>query len=336
VLTIDGSYGEGGGQILRTSLALSLVTRTPFRIDKLRAGRAKPGLMRQHLTAVKAAVAVGRASVRGDEVGSQTLEFHPKEPAPGQYHFSVGTAGSATLVLQTVLPALLTAGAPSLLVLEGGTHNPFAPTFDFLDRVFLPLLRRMGADVTATLERVGFYPAGGGRFTVVVKPAPALVPLHLVERGAIRARRATAMFALLPFDVPRRELATVGAQLRWEEAWCRPLEVQSAGPGNVVQIEIESENMTELFTGFGERGVRAEAVGAGVAAEAAEYLDADVPVGRHLADQILLPLAMARGGSFQTLSPTRHTQTQAEMIRRFLGKPISYEEVSAKRWIFEV
>ena len=161
MLTIDGSAGEGGGQILRTSLALSLVTGKPFRIEKIRAGREKPGLLRQHLTAVNAAAAVGRAEVQGAALGSRELVFHPSAPAPGAYSFAVGTAGSTTLVLQTILPALLTAPGPSTVTLEGGTHNPFAPPHDFLARAFLPLLSRMGAEVAATLERPGFYPAGG-------------------------------------------------------------------------------------------------------------------------------------------------------------------------------
>ena len=320
MIAIDGSFGEGGGQILRTSLALSLVTRTPFRIEKIRARRARPGLMRQHLTAVRAAVAVGHAEVSGDEVGSTSLEFHPRQIVAGAHHFAVGTAGSATLVLQTVLPALLTAEAPSALTLEGGTHNPLAPTFDFLARVYLPILSRMGAQVTARLDRVGFYPAGGGRFRVDVQPARALVPLELYERGELRGGRATALFAGLPFDVARRELETVRARLGWEASTCRPHELpDSDGPGNVVQIELESEHVTELFTGFGERGLRAEVVAERVATEAATYLAAGAPVGQHLADQLLLPLALAGGGGFRTLPLTLHTETQLAMIRQLLG-----------------
>ena len=335
MLTIDGSLGEGGGQILRTSLALGLLTRTPFRIERIRANRAKPGLMRQHLTAVRAAVECSGARVEGAGVGSTRLALWPGEVVAGEYRFSVGTAGSATLVLQTVLPALLGASAPSTLILEGGTHNPMAPPFDFLERVFLPLLGRMGAQVTTKLERRGFYPAGGGRFAVEIQPAE-LRPLHLVERGAIRARRATAIFAGLPFEVARRELDAVRAALGWEEACCRPLEVASAGPGNAVQLEIESEHITELFTGFGERGLRAESVAEAVAAEAAAYLAADVPVGEHLCDQLLLPLALAKGGSFRTLAPTEHTRTQLHTIAQFLGTQISHEQVTPTAWHFEV
>ena len=171
MLLIDGSQGEGGGQILRTALGLSLVTGTAFRIEKIRAGRAKPGLLRQHLTAVNAATVIGDALVDGAELGSPALVFRPRSVRPGAYRFAVGTAGSASLVLQTVLPPLLTAGASSILTLEGGTHNPWAPPFDFLARAFLPLLERMGAPVRAAIQRYGFYPAGGGQFTVVGKAA---------------------------------------------------------------------------------------------------------------------------------------------------------------------
>ena len=171
MLTINGSQGEGGGQILRTALAMSLVTGKPFRIVRIRAGRKKPGLLRQHLTAVQAAAQIGQATVEGAAIGSQELTFTPGEIRPGEYRFAVGTAGSATLVLQAVLPALLTAPGLSVLTLEGGTHNPFAPPFDFLHRSYLPLVNRMGPTVEARLERPGFYPAGGGKFVVTVEPA---------------------------------------------------------------------------------------------------------------------------------------------------------------------
>src|SRR5277367_281638 len=171
MITIDGSAGEGGGQILRSALALSLCSGTPVRITAIRAGRARPGLMRQHLTALRAAVLVGLADVSGDEIGAREVVFQPRGAEPGAYAFNVGSAGSTTLVLQTVLPALLAASGPSQILLEGGTHNPMAPPFEFLDRAFLPLIARMGPRVTATLEARGFYPAGGGRLRVSVEPA---------------------------------------------------------------------------------------------------------------------------------------------------------------------
>ena len=196
MISIDGSFGEGGGQILRTALGLSLVTGQPFRIEKIRAGRRNPGLLRQHLTAVKAAAKIGQAEIAGVNIGSTQLTFTPGRVAHGDYQFAVGTAGSATLVLQTILPALLVSGdqdQQTQLTIEGGTHNPFAPPFDFLSQAFLPLLERMGVRVEARLERYGFYPAGGGRIEITIKPAKRLEPIELNERGKILNRRATAL-----------------------------------------------------------------------------------------------------------------------------------------------
>lgn len=319
MLTIDGSRGEGGGQILRSALSLSLVTGTPVRIHGIRAGRARPGLMRQHLTSVRAAAEVGRAEVSGAEIGSREVVFRPRAVEPGTYRFNVGSAGSTTLVLQTVLPALATASGPSEVTLEGGTHNPTAPPFDFLERAFLPLLGRMGPRVTARLEACGFYPAGGGRLRVSVAPAP-LSRLDLPERGEIRSRLAVAMVANLPGAIARRELDAAAGVLGWDPSCFRVEVIKGApGPGNVVTIAVESEHVTEVFTGFGEKGVRAEVVAERAATEARAYLDAGVPVGEHLADQLLLPMALAGGGSFRTGAPSSHLRTQIELLEQMLG-----------------
>jgi RNA 3'-terminal phosphate cyclase (ATP) len=333
MLTLDGSQGEGGGQILRTALALSMVTSTPFRIERIRARRERPGLRRQHLTAVGAAAEVCKAEVEGAVLGSGELTFRPGAVVPGSYAFAIGTAGSTTLVLETVLPALLTAPGPSRLTLEGGTHNPLAPPFDFLEKTFLPLCCRMGPRIEARLERPGFYPAGGGRFTVAVEPAPRLEPLSLVVRGPILSRRARAVVANLPLSIALRELKVLARRLSLERAEMAAEETRgSHGPGNFVTLELVSAAVTEVVTGFGERGVRAETVAERVVEEASEYLAAEVPVGRHLADQLLLPLALAGGGVFQTLSPTLHTLTNLEVIRRFLGVEIAVIQTSARGW----
>jgi RNA 3'-terminal phosphate cyclase (ATP) len=325
VLTIDGAQGEGGGQILRTALALSLVTGTPFRIENIRARRSRPGLLRQHLTAVTVAVAVGGADVEGAALGSPALTFRPGAVKAGDYHFAVGTAGSTGLVAQTVLPALLTAAAPSTLTLEGGTHNPAAPPFDFLARAFLPLIRRMGPRVEATLDRPGFYPAGGGRCTFRVTPAVRLTPLTLLERGAIRRRRARALVARLPRQIADRELAGVRDRRGWSEAELEAVIVDGEvrGPGNVLLLEVESEQVTELFSGFGQVGVRAEAVAEHAVKEARRYLAAGVPVGPYLADQLLLPLALAGRGAFRTIGLSSHSRTNLDVIRMFSPVRIS-------------
>jgi RNA 3'-terminal phosphate cyclase (ATP) len=335
MLVLDGSEGEGGGQILRSALTLSLVTGTPFRIDNIRAGRPRPGLMRQHLTAVEAAAAIGRAEVEGAAVGARSLVFRPGGVRGGDYRFSVGTAGSTTLVLQTVLPALALAAQPSTLVLEGGTHNPASPPFEFLARCYLPLLGRMGPRVEATLERAGFYPAGGGSFRVAVTPAPSLAPLVLDARGAIVSRRACAVVANLPRSIAERERTRLAHRLGWEGAAYRVEERNdSIGPGNVVLVEIEAEHLTEVFSAFGAKGLRAEAVADRAADEVRAYLAAEVPAGQHLADQLVLLLALSRAGSFRTLAPTMHARTQLSVVERFLGKAVHATEEGPDRWRF--
>ncbi len=336
ILRIDGSEGEGGGQVLRTSLALSMVTGTPVRIEKIRARRAKPGLMRQHLTAVLAAAKVSQAQVEGAEVGSTSLVFTPGTVTPGDYRFAVGTAGSITLVLQTVLPALLTAAGPSTLKLEGGTHNPLAPPFEFLDRVFLPLVRRMGPRVEAHLERPGFYPAGGGCFSVTIEPAPSLVGFELLERGEIRGRRGTVILARLPRGIAEREVQQLAQGTGWDPSCFEIQEVSSMGPGNAVLLELESEAVTEVFSSIGEIGVRAETVAERAVQEMRRYLKAGVPVGEHLADQLLLLLALAGGGAFMTVPLSLHAMTQIELIQRFLDVKIDVEREERERCLVKV
>ncbi|MBP1752246.1 MAG: rtcA [Geobacteraceae bacterium] len=337
MIVIDGSRGEGGGQILRSSLALSLVTGQPFHIVKVRAARARPGLMPQHLTAVRAAAAIGGARIEGDHIGSQSLLFAPRTVKAGRHHFAVGTAGSCTLVLQTVLPSLLTAGSSSEIVLEGGTHNPNAPPFEFLERAFLPLIGRMGPKITATLQRPGFYPAGGGRFTISIEPASRLERLDIPERGNILNCSAHAVVARLPREIAERELKVVRDRLNWSEKCCSVEEAaSSSGPGNVLCIEIRSEHITEVFTGFGERGVRAEHVASETVREVEEYLAAEVPVGRYLADQLLLPMAQAGGGSFRTFAPTRHATTSVGIISKFLPVEIAMQQGARNKWEIRV
>lgn len=340
-LTIDGSQGEGGGQVLRSSLALSLVTGKPFVIENIRAGRKKPGLMRQHLTAVNAATEVGHAEVDGATIGSTRLSFRPKQIQSGNYIFSVGTAGSATLVLQTVLPALLLAGGESTLVLEGGTHNPFAPPWDFLAKSYLPQINKMGPKVETRLDRLGFYPAGGGKFSLRIQPASQLGRLDLVERGEIQARRVTALVASLPEHIGERECRLIEKKTGWKPD-CFKVEpvLNSRGPGNVLLIELEAEHVTEVFTGFGQLGVTSEAVASRVLDEAREYLAAMVPVGKHLADQLLLPLGigayLGTGGSFRTLALTLHATTHIEILRQFLKVDVTVDQQGRNDYLVRV
>lgn len=330
MLMIDGMLGEGGGQILRTSLALSLVTGNPFIIKNIRAGRKKTGLMRQHLTCVNAAVKVGNATVEGANIGSQSLKFEPRSIIPGNYNFAIGTAGSCTLVLQAILPALLIADRPSEIILEGGTHNPYAPPFDFLDQAFLGLINKMGPTISASLIRPGFYPAGGGKFKVKINPSP-LEKMELTQRGEILNKTAKAIVANLPEKIAAREIKIVKKLLGWE--LCEIVNIpDSHGPGNVLTLIVESENITEVFTGFGVKGVTAEKVAKRCVGQVKSYLAADVPVGKYLADQLLIPLAMAGAGTFITQPPSRHTMTNIEVVKQFLDLNINCTEIDDRRW----
>ncbi len=324
MLTIDGSYGEGGGQILRTSLSLSILTSQPFYIQSIRANRKKPGLMRQHLTAVKAASQISNAKVTGAHIGSEDLTFEPQSVVPGEYHFSVGTAGSAIAVLQSILPAFLTAPGPSHLVLEGGTHNPYAPPFDFLQKTYLPLVCRMGPQITAYLERPGFYPAGGGKFDVTIEPVEELHPIHLLERGRLQRQSAEARVAQLPLDIAQREIQVIRKKTGWSENKLNTCEVKnSRGPGNVLIVELEHNNLTEVFTGFGEIKTSAETVAKHVVNQVRRYQTSTAPVGEYLADQLVLLIAIAGEGSFRTTTISKHTLTNIHILQQFL--PISVE-----------
>lgn len=321
---IDGSSGEGGGQILRTSLALAIITGRKLRMKRIRAGRKRPGLQRQHIACVEAAVQLCGAQTTPLEVGASELTFTPGTEWPEEIRVDIGTAGSTTLVLQTILVPALTAKHPIRAVITGGTHNPLAPPFEFLDRVFLPPLRKMGADVTLTLEKYGFMPAGGGRIVVEIKPSK-LKPIQLVEAGKIVARRATAIIASLPRHVGEREIAC--AQERLDQPKTEILEFPKDGPHNVFMAEVELESgARELVTSHGRKGYPAEDVADDALDELEDYLEAGVPVGEHLADQLLLPMAVAGGGKFRTIAPlSQHAMTNIDTIRAFLDVPIRVE-----------
>lgn len=331
MIELDGAAGEGGGQILRSSLALSMCTGQPFTLTRIRAGRAKPGLMRQHLTCVQAAAAVCAAEVGGAELNSQTLSFRPGPVQAGSYSFNVGTAGSCTLVLQTVWPALLMAQAPSRLKLSGGTHNPMAPPFHFLARSYAPLLEGLGARSELQLRRLGFYPAGGGEIEATLWPADgALQPFDLIERGASVEAFAECYTPGLARSVGRRELEQLGSELGWaaeqlREGACR----QNEGPGNVLMATLKHGRVCEVFSAFGERGLGAEAVAATLVREVRAYEASEAALGPYLADQWALPLALAvwqsgKAAGYTCTELTPHALTNFEVIAKFL--PVEFKQ----------
>lgn len=320
MIIIDGSEGEGGGQVLRYSSALSLLTGEPFTIENIRGGREKPGLMRQHVTAIEAACVIGGAECTGLAVGSNCISFRPGRVTPGDYHFAVGTAGSTGLVLQTVMVPLMLADAPSRLVIEGGTHAMAAPPFDFLERTLLPVINRMGPSVSARLVRHGFFPRGGGRIEVDIAPAP-LRPVEYIDRGARRSVSATALIAGIPFDIADRELKVARKILAdWPvDAFATRQLPAEQGPGNALLIEAEFEQVTEVMSGFGKLGVPAERLAQTAAKRMAGYLASEAFAGPYLQDQLLLPMAFAHAGAFTTVKLSEHTRTAASLIERFTG-----------------
>ena len=325
-VSIDGAMGEGGGQVLRSSLSLAMLTGTRVEITRIRAGRPKPGLMRQHRMSVEAAATICRGEAEGDDLGSTSLRFPPGRVRAGDYRFAIATAGSANLVLQTILLPLALADGPSTLTLEGGTHNPMAPPFDFLVRTFLPVLARMGAKVTMELDRYGFVPAGGGRIIVRIEPVAKLSPIELVKRGDVTKQSGRVVVANLEGSLAYRQRTALAAAMGWDEDAIAVDSVRSAGPGNVMQIAIETADHCEVITGFGERGTGTEKIVGGMVGEAKHYVESDACVGIHLADQLLLPFAIAGGGRFTTARVTEHTSTNAKVIESFMPLRVAFEE----------
>ncbi len=335
-VSLDGSRGEGGGQILRSALALSVITGRPFTIERIRAGRAKPGLRLQHLACVRAAARLCGAEVRGDEVSSQRLSFSPGPELVEALEIDIGSAGSVALVVQTILPPALLARHPVRATITGGTHNPMAPSLDFLIEVFAPLLRAMGGDVALELSRHGFAPAGGGVATMTTAPSQ-LGALELIAAGEVVRRRATCVTARLPTHVAERELAAARAQLGWDADECEVRDVPADGPGNALLLYAErAGGGRELVTGLGERGLRAETVAERAASELRRWLDAEVPVGEHLADQLLLPMALGGGGRFRCAEPSSHLTTNIDTLEAFLPARRPVVRQDGASWIVEV
>ncbi len=337
MLAIDGSRGEGGGQVLRSALSLSIVTGQAFRMFNIRARRAKPGLRWQHLTAVRAAQAVSSAIVEGAGLGATELTFAPGDLQGGRHAFDVGTAGSTTLIAQTLIPALLHTSQPFQITIDGGTHNPMSPPFEFLAHTYLPLLRRMGAGVEVKLIRRGFYPAGGGRIELRVEKSAELTPIELCSRGLLLGKQAVAIVSRLPVSIAQRELATLGDALGWPpDVLHASKDEVGTGPGNAVIVELEFENLTEVFADFGLKGVPAESVAKGLAMAVADYLAGAAAVDAHLADQLLLPMAIAGGGRFTTQQPTQHTLTNIGIIEAFMPVRIRLDQDQKDVFIISV
>lgn len=336
-IEIDGSFGEGGGQIVRAALSLSAVTGKKVRVHNIRARRAKPGLARQHLTAARAVAKICGGRLEGADKGSRELTFEPGTIRPGNYSFDIGSAGSAVLVLQTALPALFAAGAPSKISVSGGTHNPMSPPFEHFSECFLPAIALAGYKASARLLRHGFHPKGGGQIEASVEPLENPSPLELTAETDWGGPEPEILIANLPEHVAFRERDELAERLSLgaDAIQLRPLPGEE-GPGNAVLIRYRAGGRTALVASFGEPRKRAERVAAEGAREAKNFARSRAAADPRLADQLLLPLAQGAGGSFTTSEITEHLRTHAHVIGMFLGAKVSMTSLSADRWLVEV
>lgn len=329
ILHIDGSYGEGGGQILRTSLSLATITGQPIRITKIRAKRKNPGLAIQHLTAVRAAATLCKAELHGDHVRSTTLEFIPTcPPQAGNYTFDVtettgaGSAGAITLILQTILLPLALANGDSIVRLKGGTHIAFSPPFPYIEQVYVPMLKQMGVQVEVKLHSWGWYPQGNGEVELRVTGSGG-VPLRgiqLLERGALQQVRGSAVVTKLPAHIPQRMANRAENLLQQANL---PAKVEAAiargiAPGAGISLIAEYENSRAGFGAVGKLGVPAESVAEMAAEELLNFHATGMPVDQFLADQLLLPSALASEASqYRAAEISLHLTTNAWAIAQF-------------------
>ncbi len=333
MLTIDGSYGEGGGQVLRTSLALSALLSRDVHIENIRAGRPRPGLAAQHLACVRAAAEICEARVTGAQVGSTELIFVPGRLRGGRFRWDVGTAGAVTLVLQTVLPCLLFARESSLLQITGGTNVPWSPAWEYLAHVFLPALAEMGAHAEVDCLRPGFYPRGGGLLEVRSTPlVSSLRPLQWADRGELCSLTAVSVAeARLPAHIIRRQIDGARQALGHVGMRTESAHPASPSPGTMLMVAARFDRGAGGFTALGKRGRPAEEVGREAGEQAARFLAGNASVDRHLADQLLLYAVLAGGETvYVTEAVTEHLRTNAWVIGRFIESDINIDPTTGR------
>lgn len=343
IIQIDGSQGEGGGQVLRTSLTLSLLTQQPIEVVNIRAKRRKPGLLRQHLTCVRAAREICGGDVVGDELGSSRIEFTPAKVKSGNYHFAISTAGSTSLVCQTILLPLAFADGQSTVLFEGGTHNGLSPSVSFLQWSFLPVLNNMGLQTELEFEKYGFNPAGGGKWRLTINPVEKLMPFELDEDSLAQDEEnkvtdladklsVTAIVSQLPESIATRELKTVAKILEVPDVPQQLVVAETPGPGNTLIIRWQHQCHSSVFERVGEFGTSAEKVAKRTVGKLKKSLRTGVLVEEHLADQLLLPMVLAGVGKFTTTEPSLHTNTNIQVIKQVTGFDIKVKPYNSEVW----
>ncbi len=333
-IRIDGRYGEGGGQILRTSLALASLLGEPLEMHHIRGGRKKPGLRPQHLMAVKAMTSITGGKVRGDEPGSMQLFFEPGQINPGSYSFSVGTAGSTSLVLQSMLPALLFGKGVSRVLITGGTHVPWSPCFHYLKGVFAPALEGMGNVLALDIERWGWYPKGGGNIKAEISPVFRLRSTEREKRGELKEIRVLSAVSNLPVSIGERQRDQVIRRFD-NQGFKRPqvemVNALSQGTGTLVFLMCRFEGGTAGFTSLGQKGKRAEKVADDACSEFFQFLASDAAVDEHLADQLVLYMALSKGrSSIVTKRITTHLKTNIWVVEQFLPVTFRTDEIKGR------
>ena len=321
---VDGGQGEGGGQILRTAVTLAMHLGQSVQIVNIRAGRSKPGLMRSHLAAVRAAAQVSCAELKGAQVGSTRLEFRPQAGVVngGTSRFAIGSAGSTTLLMQTLLPVLAQATEPSLIMLSGGTHNGMAPSVDFIEQSFLPAIAKTGIAAISDLRTHGFFPSGGGDWHVAVKPRVKPIPLVITERGPLRFREVVAKVARLPMHIAEREVDAVAKRVHLKKNEITAQVVESPGPGNILSARFRFDHVTTVFEQRGEKRVAAEQVAKRLTKDVLTYFEHEEPVDEFLADQLMVPMVLGAGGEFRTRKLSEHARTNIAVIEQMLDQKL--------------
>jgi RNA 3'-terminal phosphate cyclase (ATP) len=323
-IEIDGSFGEGGGQILRTALSLSCITGSSLKIFNIRKGRKKPGLMPQHQTCVNAISEICNAEVSGNEISSTELTFVPRKIRSGNYFFDIKTAGSSSLVIQTLLPALIFSDGISRITIRGGTHVPSSPSYNYISEVFIPLLHKIGIKIETSINKYGFYPKGGGEVSFKIFPCEKIKRLNVIARGELLSITGYSAVSNLPLHIAERQKNSVIQGLSPLSANIDILEVTSFGQGTFVFLKSEYENTLTGFSALGERGKRAEDVGKEAASLFKDFNNSSACLDPHLADQIVIYLSLAQEDStFTTSRITQHLLTNLRVIEKFLK--IRYE-----------
>jgi RNA 3'-phosphate cyclase len=340
MIELDGSEGEGGGQILRSALTLSILTGRPFKLINIRANRSKPGLQPQHLMCVRAASTISNGNYKGGSVGSAVLYFEPGAVKHGKYTFSIGTAGATSLVLHTIyLPLALRCDQPSEIIITGGTHNQHAPCYHFLETTWAAYMGRLGISIELEMIRPGFYPRGGGEIRAIIHPCSRVNGLTLTSCPELTTAGGFSAYAGLPESVGRRQARRLSVRLKTQSVESHiPIEEwEAANPGTVAAIIFRQAPVPSLFFGLGERGKPAEAVADEAVDEAVAFRDAKCPVDPHSADQLLLPLVFSPDASaYRTSEVTRHLTTNIETVRKFVDRMIEVDGEEREPGIVQV